>query len=104
MVRLKHEMQTSVNLKTLLTARLRSSCGMCFGSKVIEVLFTIQLNSIECFCSQQLLVIHQSIQMIIEHDIIYQGMRSQRRINIGIMMLVRIIMQNHVHLLIKMML
>jgi hypothetical protein len=41
MVRLKHDTQRSVNFKTLLTARLRSSCGMCFGSKVIETLFKI---------------------------------------------------------------
>ncbi len=41
MVRLKHEIQLSTNFKTFLTAKLRSSCGMCFESKVIEILFKI---------------------------------------------------------------
>jgi hypothetical protein len=41
MVRLKHEIQTSTSFTTFITARLRSSCGMCFGSKVIETLFKI---------------------------------------------------------------
>jgi len=44
MVRLKYETKTSANLKTLFTARLRSSCGMCFGYKVIEILFKIYEN------------------------------------------------------------
>jgi hypothetical protein len=41
MVRLKHEIQTSASFATYLSARLRSSCGMCFGSNLAKVLFKI---------------------------------------------------------------
>jgi hypothetical protein len=44
MVRLKYEAQISTNVKIPLAVRLRSSCGMCFGSKVIETLFEIYNN------------------------------------------------------------
>lgn len=37
MVRLKHEFQTSTRFTAFVTAKLRSSYEMCFGSKVIHI-------------------------------------------------------------------
>ena len=65
-------------------------------------MYVYMLN--EFYFSLRLLVIHRLIQIIIEYNSMYQRMLSQNLINVGVTVLLKIKIINHIYTLIELML